>query len=103
MSLPAPESQAAAAAGTAVPPTVPSHFQSFVAFDFGAKRTGCAVGTRMLRSANPLPTIRAEAGEARLAQAGERIKEWQPDALVIGVPYHPDGNEIGRASCRERV
>ncbi len=92
MSLPAPESQAAAAAGTAVPPTVPSHFQSFVAFDFGAKRTGCAVGTRMLRSANPLPTIRAEAGEARLAQAGERIKEWQPDALVIGVPYHPDGN-----------
>ena len=84
MSLPAPESQAAAAAGTAVPLTVPSHFQSFVAFDFGAKRTGCAVGTRMLRSANPLPTIRAE--------AGERIKEWQPDALVIGVPYHPDGN-----------
>ena len=92
MSLPAPESQAAAAAGTAVPPTVPSHFQSFVAFDFGAKRTGCAVGTRLLRSANPLPTIRAEAGEARLAQAGERIKEWQPDALVIGGPYHPDGN-----------
>jgi putative Holliday junction resolvase len=40
MTLPASESQAAAAAGTAAPPAVPSHFQSFVSFDFGAKRTG---------------------------------------------------------------
>lgn len=80
-----------AAAPVPVAPEVPSHFQSFVAFDFGAKRTGCAVGTLMLRSANSLPTIKAEGSEARLVQAGERIKEWQPDALVIGVPYHPDG------------
>jgi putative Holliday junction resolvase len=85
----APAASTGAAGANAV--VVPPHFQSFVAFDFGAKRTGCAVGTRMLRSANPLTTIRTEATEARLLQAGERIKEWQPDALVIGVPYHPDG------------
>ena len=69
---------------------VPPHFQTFLAFDFGLKRTGVAVGNRMLRTATPQPTIRAE-GDARLAAAAERVKEWQPDALVVGVPFHPDG------------
>lgn len=76
---------------SAPPPEVPSHFQTFLAFDFGAKRTGVASGNRMLRTATPQPTIRAEAADARLAQAEARIKEWQPDALVVGVPFHPDG------------
>ena len=72
------------------PIDVPPHFTSFLAFDFGAKRTGVAVGNRMLRTATPQATIRAE-GDARFAHVAERIREWQPDALVIGVPYHPDG------------
>jgi len=71
-------------------PDVPAHFQTFLAFDFGMKRTGVAVGNRMLRSATPQPTIKAE-GEARLVQAAVRVREWQPDALVVGVPFHPDG------------
>ena len=69
---------------------VPLHFQTFLAFDYGLKRTGVASGNRLLRTATPQSTIRAE-GEARLAQAAERVKEWQPDALVVGVPFHPDG------------
>jgi len=73
------------------PAAVPAQFQSFLAFDFGLKRTGVAVGSRLLGQANPLPTIRTDAKEARLQQAGERIREWQPHALVVGVPYHPDG------------
>ena len=75
---------------TASPPVVPAQFQTFLAFDIGLKRTGVAVGNRMLGTASPQTTIRAE-GDARFAQAAERIAEWQPDALVIGVPYHPDG------------
>ena len=71
-------------------PDVPSRLQTFLAFDFGAKRTGVAVGNRMLRSATPQATIRAE-GAARLAQAEARIREWQPEAVVVGVPFHPDG------------
>jgi len=71
-------------------PDVPAPFQTFLAFDFGLKRTGVAVGNRMLRTATAQPTIRAE-GEARLAQAEQRVREWQPDALVVGVPFHPDG------------
>jgi putative holliday junction resolvase len=69
---------------------VPAHFQTFLAFDFGLKRTGVATGNRLLRTATPQPTIRAE-GEARLAAAAERVKQWEPDALVVGVPFHPDG------------
>ena len=76
--------------GLPAPVAVPAHFQSFLAFDFGLKRTGVAVGTRMLRTATPQGTIRAE-GDARFVQVAERIAEWQPDALVVGVPYHPDG------------
>lgn len=80
----------AAAASPSAPQAVPAHFQSFLAIDLGLKRSGVAVGNRMLRTATPQPTIRAE-GDARFAQVAERIREWQPDALVIGVPYHPDG------------
>lgn len=72
-------------------PAVPAQFQTFLAFDFGLKRTGVAVGNRMLRTATGQPTIRAEAADARLAAAEARVREWQPDALVVGVPFHPDG------------
>ena len=72
------------------PHDVPAHFQTFLAFDYGLKRTGVAVGNRMLRTATAQPTIKAE-GDGRLAEAEKRVREWQPDALVVGVPYHPDG------------
>ena len=71
-------------------PPDPRQMQSFVAFDYGMKRTGAAYGTRMLGSARPLPTINAE-GKARFTPMESLIRQWQPDALVVGVPYHPDG------------
>ena len=69
---------------------VPRHFTSFLAFDYGARRTGVAVGNRLTRTATAQPTIRAE-GKARLEAAAQRVREWQPNALVVGVPFHPDG------------
>jgi len=71
---------------------VPAHLQSFLALDFGIKRTGVAVGNRLLRSAQGLPTIQAQ-GDARFDQVRKRLEEWQPHALVVGVPLHPDGAE----------
>ena len=71
---------------------VPSTQQMFLALDYGLKRTGVAVGNRLLRTATPQGTIAAE-GDARFAKIEERLKEWQPDALVVGVPTHPDGGE----------
>lgn len=72
--------------------SVPVELQTFLALDFGLKRTGVAVGNRLLRNAQPQATIRAE-GDARFAKIAERLREWQPDALVVGVPFHPDGAE----------
>jgi putative Holliday junction resolvase len=63
---------------------------SFLAFDFGTKRVGVATGNTLTRQAQPLRTIAAE-GEARFAAIGRLIGEWQPSALVVGVPFHPDG------------
>ena len=71
---------------------VPAHLQSFLALDIGARRTGVAVGNRMLRRAKGLPTIQAQ-GDARFEQVRKRLDEWQPQALVVGVPFHPDGAE----------
>ncbi len=64
--------------------------QTFLAFDYGTKRTGVATGNVLTRSASPQATIVAE-GDARFPLIAARIKEWQPDALVVGVPFHPDG------------
>ncbi len=63
---------------------------SFLAFDFGRRRVGVAVGNTLLGRAQPLATVAGE-GEARFAAIGRLIDEWRPDALVVGVPYHPDG------------
>lgn len=72
--------------------SVPAQASQFLAFDFGLKRTGVASGNRITRSATPQGSIHAE-GDARWAPIAARVKEWQPDALVVGVPRHPDGAE----------
>jgi putative Holliday junction resolvase len=63
---------------------------SFLAFDFGTRRVGVASGNTLLRQATPLKTL-AAVGDARFAGIHRLIAEWQPDALVVGVPFHPDG------------
>jgi putative holliday junction resolvase len=64
--------------------------RSFLAFDYGMRRTGVAVGNTLLRRAQPLRTL-ATQGEARFAAIAALLAEWTPDALVVGVPFHPDG------------
>jgi putative holliday junction resolvase len=71
---------------------LPESCRTFLAFDYGLRRTGVASGNRLTRTATPRGTIAAQ-GEARFAQIAERVREWEPDALVVGVPFHPDGAE----------
>ena len=73
-------------------PAAPSFSRplSFLAFDFGTKRVGVASGNTITRSATPLKTINAT-GDARFAALKALIDEWRPDALVVGIPFHPDG------------
>ena len=74
----------AAMSGLPAPP------RSFLAFDFGTRRVGVASGNTITRTATPLRTVAAE-GDARFTALGALITEWRPDALVVGVPFHPDG------------
>jgi putative Holliday junction resolvase len=64
--------------------------QCFLAFDWGERRVGMASGNAITRTASPLPTVDAQ-GDARWQRLLAAIAQWQPDALVVGVPYHPDG------------
>ncbi len=64
--------------------------RSYLAFDYGSRRVGVATGNSLLAQAQPLTTI-ATLGEARFAQVAQLLQQWQPDALVVGVPWHPDG------------
>jgi putative holliday junction resolvase len=70
------------------PSTAP---QTFLGFDLGLSRTGVAVGNSLLRCAAPVATAHAGNKPARLAAAKRYIDEWKPQALVLGVPRHPDG------------
>ncbi len=61
-----------------------------MAFDVGLKRTGVAVGNSITQSAQALGTVHAE-GNARFDAIAKLISQWEPDALVVGVPRFSDG------------
>ena len=64
---------------------------TLLAFDFGTKRIGIAVGNTLLRRAKPLTTINDEKTEARFTKIAALLAEWQPSALVVGLPCNDDG------------
>lgn len=64
---------------------------TLLAFDFGTRRIGIAVGNTLLRRASPLSTIDDERTETRFAAIAALLDEWQPSALVVGLPSNDDG------------
>jgi putative holliday junction resolvase len=62
-----------------------------LAFDFGEKRIGVAVGETMLKAAHALTTINSEANEVRFTEIEKILKEWQPSLLIVGLPTYLDG------------
>lgn len=64
-----------------------------LAFDFGEKRIGVAVGDLALAIAHPLTTIAAEDNATRFSEIGALVQEWKPVRFVVGLPRHPDGAE----------
>ena len=62
-----------------------------LAFDFGAKRIGVAVGNSISGTAQPLTTLQGEETAQRFAAIELLIREWQPAALVVGLPCNDDG------------
>jgi putative Holliday junction resolvase len=79
-----------------------THFPSFdppamqgtiLAFDFGEKRIGVAIGESSLHTAHPLTTIDAIGNAARTGAIAALVSEWKPIAFVVGLPVHMDGTE----------
>lgn len=73
-----------------------------LAFDFGIKRIGVAVADTQVSIAHPLYTIATEITETRFTRIAQLIQEWQPQFLLVGLPFYMDGkeHEISRLSRR---
>ena len=65
---------------------------TYLAFDFGTKRIGVAVGNSISSTAQALTTLHGEQNEQRFAAIEKLIHAWQPLALVVGLPCHDDGS-----------
>src|SRR5690606_4627474 len=65
--------------------------RTILAFDYGARRIGVAVGNTVTGSARPLQTLEEPVAARRFERIGALLGEWQPDALVVGRPLQPDG------------
>jgi putative holliday junction resolvase len=64
-----------------------------MAFDYGTRRVGVAVGNSVTGNAQALKTIAAPNSDGLFKEIESLLKEWQPDCLVVGKPVHPDGAE----------
>jgi putative Holliday junction resolvase len=62
-------------------------------FDFGMKRIGVAIGQTITRTARPLQVIPAKQGQPSLQTLRKLMEQWQPQALVVGIPRNMDGTE----------
>ena len=70
---------------------MPDMPETLLGFDFGVKRIGVAIGNTMLHHARPLTTIDDEKTDARFARIAALLAEWQPGALIVGLPSNDDG------------
>ena len=65
--------------------------QTILAFDYGEKRIGVAVGNTITKTAEPLTILQEKNQDERWKAIEQVIQEWQADLLVVGLPTHPDG------------
>ncbi|GGY08572.1 Holliday junction resolvase RuvX [Paludibacterium paludis] len=69
------------------------HDGTALAFDFGERRIGIAIGEPLVGVASPLATIDREINDERFAAIASLIEQWRPAHLVVGLPVHADGTE----------
>lgn len=70
---------------------MPAAYQLLLGFDYGTKQIGVAVGQAITLQARPLCTLKARDGIPQWPEIEALIKEWQPDAIVVGLPLNMDG------------
>ena len=75
---------------------------TLLGFDFGPRKIGIAVGQTVTHSASPLETLRARNHRPNWDGIGRLIAEWQPEALVVGIPYQMDDKQVDWAPLVHR-
>ena len=75
---------------------------TIMAFDYGTRRIGVAVGNTLTRLGQPIKTIAEASGDAVFKAIEGLLKEWQPNRLVVGLPCHPDGTEHAMSAKARR-
>lgn len=73
----------------------------YLAFDFGLKKIGVAIGDTLLRHARPLSVLKSETRQQRFALVEALLEEWQPDQVIVGLPLTLEG-EKQEASAQAR-
>ena len=71
-------------------------------FDFGTKQIGVAVGQAITGQARELCTLKAQNGIPDWDKVQALIKEWQPDAIVVGLPLNMDGTRSNMSDLAEK-
>jgi len=66
----------------------------FLAFDFGTKNIGVAVGQKITKSATALAPLHAKRGVPQWEEIDALIKNWQPGALIVGMPHKINGGDL---------
>ena len=64
-----------------------------MAFDYGTKQIGVAIGNTLTQLGQPIKTITEASSDACFKVIEGLLREWQPNRLVVGMPRHPDGAE----------
>jgi putative Holliday junction resolvase len=75
---------------------------TIMAFDYGTRRIGVAVGNSVAQTGQAIKTISESNEDARFKAIGLLLKEWQPHQLVVGLPCYPDGVEHAMTAKAKR-
>ncbi|CAM3590465.1 Holliday junction resolvase RuvX [Bordetella sputigena] len=75
--------------------------ETLLAFDYGTKKIGIAIGNTLTRQATPLEIIHSEVRDVRFGRIAALLREWQPQRLIVGLALNVDGGEQeATARCR---
>ena len=70
-----------------------NNYKIAMAFDFGLKRIGVAVGQTLTKTAQPVHIFKADDGVPNWDTVSKYVNQWAPDVLVVGLPLNMDGTE----------
>lgn len=79
-----------------------SNSRSVLAFDYGTKSIGVAIGQELTGTASPLAALKAKDGIPNWDDIGKILKEWQPDLVVVGLPLDLTGGELETITPRAK-